>query len=219
MRVLVLVPPASENDEPGVREVNLSLETVDLLSSILQVPLTAQMAQDLIHKLLRKTKTENPFLNDAEIALLDEVSAALDGAPGVDLEAVHESVRAWSDAHDQLVETAQKGLAFSSRAVRAMFQARTQADFEGKVAKFVELIPEDARVEALEFAAEVLGSLLQVVHNEGAEWDIANHDYIDNHVYHQLYKELVSPHLPVRGKALCERRVRILKELVETFQF
>lgn len=211
MRVIVRLP-----GESAVSHVTLSLETIDLLSSILQAPLTAPVAQDLLHGLIKKTEDQYPFLNDAEIALVDEASSQLEQ---VDFSSVIESLDAWSEAHAKLVEPAQKGLAFSSRAVRAMFQARTQEDFEAKIARFVELIPESMRVDALEFAAELLEELEQVVRTEGREWDIQNHDYIDNHVYQQLYLELVAPHLESRGKALCERRVRILKDLVKTFQF
>lgn len=211
MRVVIRVPGNS-----GVREVRLSLETIDLLSSILQAPLTTNIAQDLIHALIKKADDEHPFLNDTEIALVDEVSAQLED---VDFSTVLESLDAWSDAHGKLVEPAQKGLAFSSRAVRAMFQARTQEEFESKIARFVELIPDSMRVDSLEFASELFEELEQVVRTDGSDWDIKNHDYIDNHVYQQLYQELVAPHLPIRGKALCERRVKILKDLVKTFQF
>lgn len=215
MRVIVRVLD-KDTGAPQVRDVTLSLETIDLLSSILQAPLTVAAAQDIIHGLIHKTADKYPFLNDAEIALVDDVSVQI---PNVDFSAVLESVESWADAHSKLVEPAQKGLALSSRAVRAMFQSRTQEEFEGKIARFVELIPEPLRVDALEFTAEVLSELEQVVRADGKDWDVANHDYIDNHVYQQLYQELVVPHLQSRGKALCERRVRILKDLIKTFQF
>lgn len=212
-------------DPKGIqRAANVTQETDTLVASILDERPSQATYLHLFDKLSRKVvefhkqgNVHEPLLTDVEIAILDTFGTALGG--DFDLSFLDEAAAASADAYAKLVPAAQKGLAFCARALRGMFRAASQVDFEKQVARLVDAIPEDERVEAMEFVEEILTQLGQLLNKETTDWDYTQNDYIDNHVYYQLFVNILRPSLETRGKALCARRLQLLLALVRANKF
>lgn len=212
-------------DPKGIqRAANISQETDTLVASILDERPTQATYVHLFEQLARKVTEYHkqgdefePLLTDVEIAALDSFCTAL--GPDYDLGFLEEAATSSAEAYAKLVPAAQKGLAFSARALRGMFRAMSQIDFEKQVARLVDAIPDDERVESMEFVEEVLTQLVQFVNQNTTEWDYTQNDYIDNHIYYQLFVSILRPSVESRGKSLCARRLQLLLTLVRANKF
>lgn len=210
MRLVVKLGPSE------VRRVDISVDTEGILASVLDEAPTEAGVGALLQRMLAKRGEPEPFLTDAEIVLLPELQKAL---PLTDLTALEESTRAWEAAYQRLLPAAQKGLAIASRLVRGMFRAETQEMFEKRVAYWVESVEEEGRVAVLEFIEDLLNPLIEIVETNGAAWDGEVANYLDHHVYHQLYLDIVRPNLELRGRALVVRRLHVLVRALRQFRF
>lgn len=208
MRVLIKAPTG----EP--RRLELPAETLSLLASVLDERPTEPTVSSLVQRLLRKAGEEDPFLTDAEVALLTDVQAAL---PGVDLSALERAAREWDRAFQTLLPAAQKGLATVSRLVRGMFRAQTQEEFQKRVAHWLDALSEEDRVPVVEFILEVVDGLIELVQADATEPPGDN--YLDHHLFYQLYSDTLAPARELRGKALVLRRLHVLSKTVEGYRF
>lgn len=210
----IIVKPSSG---PAV-SVKVQLETEKLVASILDDKPTPALYAKYLAGMLDKLADEStePYLVDVELALLGDLIASVESVDFARLEAARD---AWTEAFSKLLPAAQKGCAMLTRALRAMFTAVTQVEFEKRVSALIEGIPEQERVASLEFAEELMTSLLEFTESDKDGWNPDEVNYIDNHIYFQLFRDIVRPSIEVRGKALVTRRLGILLKLIQTFQF
>lgn len=203
----------------GPAGVKLSLDTERLVASILDEKPSHTVYQMYLQRMLTKLADLSvvPYLVDVELALLDDLMLSF---PDIDFERLIRAREAWKEAYEKLLPAAQKGAAFLTRAVRTMFTATTQTEFEKKVTALVESIPEEERVASLEFAEELIVALSDHVEaSDRPAWNPDEVNYVDNHIYYQLFQDIVATSMDVRGKALASRRLHLLAKLVRTFQF
>lgn len=197
--------------------IKLSLETERLVASVLDTMPTAEVYRGYLERMIAKAAddTVHPYLVDVELALLDDLAAA----GKLDCTRLVAARNEWKTAYGRLLPAAQKGAAVLTRALRTMFTAFSQVEFEKKVSTLIEGLPEDERVAALEFAEELMTSLIGIIESESDDWNADEMDYIDNHIYYQLYQDIVLPSVQLRGKELAVRRINLLSKLLRIFQF
>lgn len=197
--------------------IKLSLETERLVASILDSTPTPEIYKAYLERMIVKAADETvvPYLVDIEVAMVDDLAAS----GKLDCTRLLAARDEWKVAYGRLLPAAQKGAAILTRALRSMFAAFSQEDFEKKVSAIISGVVEEQRVAALEFAEELMTSLVSIIENNSDEWNADEMDYINNLIYYQLYQDIVLPSVQLRGKELAIRRINVLSKLLRMFQF
>lgn len=199
----------------GVGILALSPQTFKLLHNIFnRAPEPSDIAP-VVESVLEKARGEGPlpFLRDVELAIISDMnSSAL--FRGSDLSRVKEAATAWNDAFDVLTKPAARGVGLLSRLVRLLMDSTTQDSFVRAANDLIDgaLDKQATRGLTIEFMKEVTERLIDL-HENGGDMP-AEANYLDNHVFYNLYEGIIVPVEKAKGRALVLRRLHILLRLL-----